>query len=219
MNKLLLASSAIVIAMTVSAAQAAEERWPRWYVGLSGGLNFLSDADVGGANTGNVDFDMGGVGTASLGYLPPSTMQPFSNMRIEAEFGYHYNSIDTVQLGAAASATSKGYAKMISYMGNAYYDFHNTSRMTPYIGAGAGVSQVTISKSSGLNLTGDNDTVFSYQLLAGIAYKPVTLPNTEWSLGYRYFTATDPKFQVAGGTLSVDDLTAHSAEIGARFRF
>lgn len=214
MNKLLLTASALVLVASVSSVQA--EEWPRWYVGLSGGMSFLNDSDVGGASTGNVDFDNGGFANVSLGYLPP--IRGFGNFRVEAELGYHYNSIDTVQLGAT-TGTSRGNVQMYSYMANLYYDFRGSTRWAPYVGAGAGGASVNIDRSSSLALTGDSDHVLAYQLMAGVSYRPATLPNTEWYAGYRYFTAQDPEFTNASGRLELDDLISHNAEVGARFRF
>lgn len=220
MNKLLSAVSIAAITAFVSTAHADNgERWPRWYLGLTGGMTFLNDADIEGGNTGEVQFDEGAFGAVSLGYMLPVHMQPFSNMRAELEFGYRTNSIDTVQLGNAAATTSGGKAQVLSYMGNVYYDFNNTSRVTPYIGAGAGVADVSLDNQGVLGLTDESDVAFAYQFMAGLSYAPTTLPMTEWGIGYRYFAVEGPAFKSGATSIKLDDLSSHGAEVGAKFRF
>jgi OmpA-OmpF porin, OOP family len=207
--------AAALIASTVLASSAhADERWPLWYVGLSGGVTFLDDADISGGATGDLGFKEGGMGTISLGYMPPVGMQPLSNMRIEAELGYHFNKLDSLTLSGTPTATS-GHIQAYSYMGNLYYDFRNASQWTPYLGGGAGGARVLLSRNSGLGNTDSSDNVFAYQFMGGIAYAPAALPMTEWSLGYRYFVADSPEF----GIIKLDDYTAHNVELGGRFRF
>jgi opacity protein-like surface antigen len=214
MYKLSVIAALTAATLFTTTANADQERWPRWYVGLSGGVTFLGDTDLSGGTTGNLDYDMGGIGTLSLGYMPPLTMQPLSNMRIEAELGYHYNQTDSLVLAGTPTATD-GYIRAISYMGNLYYDLRNMSRWTPYFGAGAGGAQLTLSRGSNVGNTDTTDTVFAWQLMAGLGYSPVTMPMTEWTLGYRYFVAQSPEF----GDIELDDYTAHNVEIGGKFRF
>lgn len=213
--------TAAAAAMALIASQShAQERWPRWYAGLSGGPTFLDDSDIGGASTGELDYDTtGGFGVVSLGYMPPSAFQPFSNMRLEAELGYHHSGIDGVTIGGTPVANPRGAVQMISYMGNVYYDFRNDSQWTPYLGAGAGGARVSLSKNSGLGNTGGNDNVFAYQFMGGIGYSPRSLPQTEWVLGYRYFAIQDPEFRTATTPVEIEDYNTHNVEIGGRFRF
>src|SRR4051812_11470044 len=137
MNKKLLVSA--VFGLSAFAAQALAdqpygERWPRWYVGLSGGVAFLDKTDIGGAQSGSLDYDTGGIGTISLGYMPPFRGPVLSGLRLEAEGGYHYNTLHSLNLGGAQAATN-GHIQAYSYMGNLYYDMRNGSQWTPYVGA------------------------------------------------------------------------------------
>lgn len=219
MNKLLATASVLALISLVSQANAAnEERWPRWYLGLSGGVAFLPDTDIKGGTTGNVDYKMGGVGTASLGYMPAIAGQPFSNMRLEFEAGYHSNRLDGATVSGSPVATH-GRLLAFSYMGNVYYDFRNTSPWTPYVGAGAGGARVSLSKRSGLGNTDSSDNVFAWQLMTGLAYAPTSMPMTEWSVGYRFFDMSDPSFHTASASAKLENPMAHNVELGARFRF
>jgi OmpA-OmpF porin, OOP family len=218
MNRLLFISGIMAAGMVVSQANANEERWPRWYVGLTGGVTFLEDDDISGGATGNMDFKTGGMGAISLGYMPALTMQPLSNMRFEAELGYHFNKLDSLTLSGTPTATD-GQIQGYSYMGNLYYDFRNSSQFTPYIGGGAGGAHLMLNRTSGLGNTDTGDNVFAYQFMGGIAYAPTTMPATEWNLGYRYFVAQDPTFGSPTGKIKRDDYTAHNVELGGKFRF
>ncbi len=219
MNKLLPALGFCALALSATQANAQQQYWPKWYVGLSGGVTYLDDSDVSGTSTGELGHDTGGAVTASIGYILPVGVQPMSNMRVELEIGYHENSLDNATLSGVATA-SPGRVRMASYMGNLYYDFRNSSRWTPYLGAGAGLAQVMLSHDSGLgNTQDDEDNVMAYQFMAGFAYAPASMPMTEWGIGYRYFVAHDPEFSTATGNVKLDNIAAHTAEIGARFKF
>lgn len=211
MNKLFATTS--LIAITLSATANAQQVWPRWYVGLSGGVTYLDDSDVSGTSTGELSYDMGGVATASLGY------SLHQNIRMEFEAGYHENSLDGSVLGGTA-ASAPGRLRVASYMVNAFYDFRNGSQFTPYVGGGAGLAQVSLSHDSGLgNTADDEDNTLAYQFMAGIAYAPTSMPFTEFGLGYRYFAVDSPQFSTGGGNVKLDDVAAHTAEVGARFKF
>lgn len=207
-----------ICTMAFISSAHADERWPRWYVGLSADVAFVEDSDLSGAVSGDLDYDIGTGGAISVGYLPFAGIEFLDNTRIEAELGYRYAGLDGfTNAGTPANAT--GSARMLTYMANAYYDFNNETQWTPYLGAGLGGAMVQLSKSSGLGNTDDEDTVFAYQFMAGVTYAPSSMPMTEWGVGYRYFTANSPDFTTTGATLNLDDITSHNIEATARFRF
>lgn len=220
MKKFLAIASFLASAVAASAAQAgSNEVWPNWYVGLSGGVTYLSDSDVSGTSVGTLSYDTGWNVNASLGYILPVGYNPLGSARLEFEAGYHQSGLDNTVLSGTSTA-SPGTARISSYMINGYYDFRSSSHITPYLGAGFGLARVGISHDSGLGNTADDmDTVIAYQGMAGIAYAPSGMPNTEWTLGYRYFVADSPEFRTSGGKVKLDDVTSHSAEIGGRFKF
>lgn len=201
-----LATSAIA-----SAAQAAEQvRWPNWYVGVHGGMNHRADGDLRttALGTSEVSSDTGYIVGASIGYLPPTTIPFFNNSRWELEFSYRANDNE----GAAG-----GDITTLNYYGNLFYDFNNDSPWTPYLGAGLGYTNVDFDSA----LIGGDDTVLGWQLMAGLAYVPTSLPNTAWSLGYRYQTTFDDarftdSVAASAGKIEIEN---HSVELGARFMF
>lgn len=216
-KKLSLALAVLATSAIASAAQAADQvRWPNWYVGVHGGMNFRADGDVNNGGVVNeLESDTGYAVGASIGYLPPTTVPFFNNSRWELEYTYRAN--DNKAVGAGDITSNNYYA-------NVYYDFNNDTNWTPYLGAGAGMSQIDFSVP-GLGLSGD-DNVFGWQLMAGVSYSPTSLPNTQWSIGYRYQnTFDDMQFiddlNVAPGVFVSNEVETenHGIEISARFLF
>ena len=113
-----------------------------------------------------------------------------------------------------------GNAEAITLLANAYYDFHFASGLKPYIGGGLGVAFLSADVEStltGTTLLDDSDTVFAYQLFAGVGYeihvadRPVTL-----LLDYSYFSSQNPSFtgNTSGNTFETE-FTGHYVGLGA----
>jgi len=171
--------------MAGSAYSAANPGQNNWYFGASGDLTWLRHSDMGGG--GNVD----------LGYR-------FSDFRIEGEAGYH-------GAGGRDDYSSTHY---FTYMGNLYYDFNTVFspsasgwHVVPYIGGGLGDAAVHFGHSSFTNTFHHNENIFAYQGMAGLTFVSASMPNTDWSLGYRYL-GTDKT-----------NLHANNLELGIRFHF
>lgn len=219
MSLALVSLAPVAAQATPEAGLHSGERWPRWYVGISGGVQFLSDADIRAAGIpGDAEFDTGGIFTGSLGYRPRFGNEFLDGFRVEAELGYHFAGLDR-STGGGVAVPLRGTATAWSYMGNLYYDIRNSSRFTPYVGAGAGGAHVKIPQNAALGTADESEDAFAYQFMAGVAYAPVSIPLTEWSLGYRYFAVSDLEFGSGATRLDVDGLDAHSVELGAKFRF
>ena len=120
--------------------------------------------------------------------------------------------------------TVKGDFSMIAFMGNVDYDFDTGSRWVPYIGGGLGVATISIDteNAQGRSLSDDSDTVFAYQVGAGIGYE---FPLEEGrsitvSLDWRYFATQDPTFKgdITGGEFDVG-ISGHDIGIGVIYGF
>ena len=117
-----------------------------------------------------------------------------------------------------------------SLMFNAYYDFKNASKFTPYVSAGAGVTRVKntqtlnpqFSEEANLGLS-DTSNSFTWSAGAGVAYK--VTENVALDLAYRYVDAGEIEFknknvQLGGFDLkSTADLTSHDYSLGIRYNF
>lgn len=122
---------------------------------------------------------------------------------------------------------------------NGYYDFKNTTKFTPYVSAGVGVTHIK-NKISGeamywddnegdvmLNLNqSDSDTNFTWSVGAGVTY--AVTPNVSLDLGYRYVDAGDLKFSsnlplkdymTSFTYKSEADLSSHDYTLGIRYTF
>lgn len=181
--RVLLAGAAVLIAASATTAMAAGP-----YVGVSAGLAIVhdSDVDVPGFGSGEVSYDMGYGLNLSAGY----GMDPF---RGELEFGYKTADLEDVDESL----------DVMSYMVNGYYDFKTSNSFNPFVGAGLGFINADIDDT--------DDTVFGYQLTAGIAMN--IAPNLNLDLAYRY--------QSTFGDLDLDgvDVSYDSSNITAGIRY
>lgn len=105
---------------------------------------------------------------------------------------------------------------------NAYYDFHNETRFTPYLGVGLGLSFLSMKGSDTGNHFGRHDeTNFAWNAGLGCAY--LLTEGVSLDLGYRYANLGEAKTEslpVHGiSSLKTDDVTMHQFMLGARFSF
>src|SRR5262249_9513073 len=120
----IIAGLAAFTALTAFSSAQAEERWPRWYVGLTGGYTYMSDQDVScsvaGVNSISLrdGYGLGG----SIGYLPSSSMPLLNALRFEVEVTYHTNNLQNVHLTNGTTIGGNGSFDSVAYMLNVFYD-------------------------------------------------------------------------------------------------
>jgi opacity protein-like surface antigen len=184
-----------------------------FYAEIRGSATFLEDS-ANGANAFTVlgsrtNFDTGfGVSGAIGRDLSRFLTGSLTNFRAEAEIAYNENGIEGSPGNPEISATA--------YMANLYYDFQTADayrNFVPYIGVGVGAATL---ESDGIALADDEDTVFAYQVRAGLNYR--VRPGLLLSLGYRFFDTQDPEFRSALGNFE-SEYRSHAVEAGLRFRF
>ena len=105
-------------------------------------------------------------------------------------------------------------------MVNGLYDFDmQNSKYTPYVGAGIGAAHVRYSDyaAGGSTALDDKDTVFAYQLLAGVEYKMDN--GASLTADYKYLSAPNIELTpVLGGALDTDtDYESHTFLVGLKF--
>lgn len=179
-------------------------------------------------NTGTVERSgMGGMGVddysqftlggaLAVGYdFWPQNMLP---LRAEVEFALRGNS-ETEWSG------SKGTADMTfnssTLFANLYYDFHNSSAFTPYIGAGLGMAfnymGVDIkSEEYGDHSVDDRQTNFAWNVGAGLAYS--FNENLAMDLAYRYVDLGYTEVESNGHNGAIRPYN-HEFMLGLRFGF
>jgi len=197
---------------TTSATASTTTKGP--YISGQLGAAFLTDSDLTNPAvpaTGTIGFKPGFVANLAGGYN-------FGMFRIEGEIGYKINDIDKVSVcsgGHCASAvTISGNASALTYLGNFYIDFVNNSPVTPYISGGMGMATFYIKDFviDGTRISDNDDTVFAYQVGAGVAYN--INQHMAIDLKYRYFATADLEFGTANYTIA-----SHNVYCGFRYTF
>lgn len=175
----------------------------------------VTDSTLAGVSL-EVDYDTGLALDLALGYK-------FGSTRLEGEFGYQKNDFNdvTVTVAGVGSASLKGTGvpfsgdtKVTSFLMNGYYDFTNDSAFTTYLTAGLGLAKVKVSMdlpSVGAS-TSDSDTVFAYQIGAGVEY--ALNQTVSLDVRYRYFATSDPSFDTTDAEFS-----SHNVMLGAKVKF
>jgi len=189
MNNVVVAGVAMALMMAGNAVAADGKP----YAGIAAGVAILDDSTLSD-NSGSVElsYNTGYAVSGVVGY-------EFGNgLRLEGELNYRQADTDKASVaGASASINSDVWS--IGMMANAYYDFKNSSSITPYIGG------VQVWEE-------DDDTVFAYQLAVGTGFD-VTKELTV-DLGYRYYATQDPSFGLVDAEYS-----SHNVMVGLRYRF
>jgi opacity protein-like surface antigen len=177
---------------------------------LSGniGLGMAMDSDIDNmpenAGTAKMTLDAGFLGTAAVGY---DFAGPF---RAEAEYGWQKNDLDTLSYSNRIGNINQGDLKTQSMMVNGYYDVDTGSPWSPFVGAGIGWAKVDLNTPA--LPFGDNDDVFAYQFMAGVAYN--VSANLAIDAQYRFFGTQDATIQDADFSMNSNDLM-----LGLRYSF
>ena len=94
------------------------------------------------------------------------------------------------------------------------------ARLSPYVGGGIGISQVTL-RRQGISATGvvmdGSDTRLTWQLSAGVSY--AIFDKTAFELGYRHMRTSGLEFEARDGTVSKTDLVNNMVTVGIRRSF
>ena len=189
------------------------------YVSGFAGAVFLSDADVTDpADPGTLTSDTGAgfgaaVGFSVLGYA-----------RVEGEIAYRTNDLDSFD-EPGDSTPLDGDMSAISVMVNGFYDFDLGLPVVPYVGAGLGLAIISVDASVSvpgfsLQFVDDNDTVFAYQGILGVAYE--FGDGFAATVDYRYFATMDPEVTetaAAGGSTAEIEYASHNLTVGIRYQF
>lgn len=183
------------------------------YVNGQLGMTWLADADnTAFGETLESSYDMGFNVGAAGGY-------DFGPARVEGEINYRQNDVDELGVPGVGSIGGDGDVSAFSLMGNGYWDIATGGPVTPYLGAGIGVAQVSMNDvgALGLTLADDDDTVFAYQFATGVVFD--LNPMLALDLGYRYFATTDPEFKDSEGFKFDSEYQSHNLSLGLRYTF
>ncbi|WP_078083986.1 outer membrane protein [Microbulbifer mangrovi] len=102
---------------------------------------------------------------------------------------------------------------------NAYYDFDAGWSLNPYIGAGLGNAWVDVDYSpSNVSIIDDDDSVFAYQLMAGLNYQCNEQLEFFGGLRWRQTDDIDVNSKLLPASFEIEN-ESWLAEIGARWTF
>lgn len=225
MQKLMIISAALLLALP-SIGAAAEPRAGGYVSGFIG-VSMPSDNDVTNDYGGNppssdkdrIEFDpgiyVGGTGGYDFGYL-----------RLEGEISYRNSEIDSITNSVDGRyGNLDGDLGVSAFMANAFFDLHNDSRVTPYLGGGIGFAVLNLGNTSGTDrnydywdlYSEDDDTVFAYQIGAGVEI--ALNPRYSLDLGYRYFGTDTANFNDNFLQSSRMKFESHNVTVGFRATF
>ncbi len=197
----------VCITLTLASSMAFGADGP-CYVSGDIGFTLLDDATYTcpGEPDVELEHDPGYALAAALGYQ-------FANARVEWEISYQENDFDKASM-LGVSANAGGDMSCRAFLINGYYDFHNKTAFTPFLSAGLGIADVDINDLSIAGVPGGSydDTVFAYQIGAGVGYAL----NEQFTIEakYRYFATDDPEFDATEG-----EFASHNIMFGVRYNF
>ena len=184
-----------------------------WYDNVNTGVSFVSNSEIKYYELGFYDSQKCEYSARySVGLAFGNIMEP---LRFEGEVSYGHNEIESVDGISIPSGYSLG-TSLQNFMFNGYYDFNSGSALTPYLTVGAGFSRIEADINLAPIINGDNDTVFAYQIGAGVGYSISEIMTLDFR--YRFLTIADPEFSYPGGTLDAEILN-HNLTIGVHMAF
>jgi opacity protein-like surface antigen len=223
-----------------------EEFAEGWY--LRGDIGFSSQdvGSLGGDNYAGYDsvvsvdksFDAAPFFGIGVGY----TVNNWLRVDVTGEYrgSANFHGMDIGYIGGTIYPDNySGSKSELTFLANVYVDLGTWYDITPFVGAGVGVSRNTISSftdvsncSGGCGNPGTNthfDTAskwsFAWALYGGLAYK--VTPDVTIELAYRYIdlgdAATGNGYSYDGvytyAPFEFNDLTSHDIKLGVRFNF
>ncbi|NHK28210.1 porin family protein [Parvularcula flava] len=185
------------------------------------------------------DFDDGYTFGAAVG-------KDYGMFRLEAELAYAKNDVEahrmveaagmnimpvdaavliqgqTSPLGASVGqivADGQGDISTTYILANAYLDFENNTRLTPYVGAGLGTAFVDVDYSpSGVAIASDSGNVFAYQFIGGLDFALNDTSSLLTNVRYRGTGDVDVEVDLFPAELQVQN-SSYVLEAGYRYKF
>lgn len=202
----------LVSAMVVFSAGTGLAGAQNFYFGGLGGASIPHDSDttISGLPgiTINVASDVGYVVGGFVGY------DFAGGFRLEGELVYRRNGLDE-QSALGISFPLQGDVATLSLMANGLYEFGaGNSAFVPRIGAGIGMARFSLIDAGvvGSPTEDNDDTVFAYQLIAGVGYE--LSPTLTLFADYRLFGTTNPEFTDSSGNAVETEYLASAILVG-----
>ncbi len=206
-SSFIFATGAALLLAVTSSANASQGLYVGGLLGVAVPVDSeMTDSTAPGI-TLDIESDAGIALGAVLGY------DLGNSIRIEGEISLQKNDLDTIGYAGIAIPVSGDFSTM-GFGVNGYYDFVNQSALTPFISAGVGLVDVEVSDfgipGSGIPNASDDDTVFSYNIGAGIGYAMTERATVD--IRYRYCGMSDAEFDT-----TTIEIASHNFYMGVRF--
>lgn len=152
----------------------------------------------------------------------------FGFVRVEGEMSYKQGEVTSIadQFGTRYVNTD-GQIGAFAMMTNTFFDIHNDSPITPYIGGGIGFATVMVDNTRGVDantgainfhvLRSDEETTFAYQVGGGAEI--FLNRRLSLDLGYRYFGTSKATFKTNWPNTTELRLNSHNGAVGLRIKF
>ncbi|SCM70627.1 outer membrane beta-barrel protein [Desulfovibrio sp. 86] len=185
---------AVVLTLALSFSAFAADNG--FYLGLKFIDSIQSTGDVSkGGGTKFFDVDNYTQNTIGGGVFAGYDFYPMHQIPVRAEIEYAIRTNsetdwDSKVIGAlpAGAASLKGQWNLQTLFLNAYWDFHNDTAFTPYIGGGIGMgfiqSKYEVNAPGLSDSYNETNTVFAWNAGAGVAY--AITDNLSADLAYRF---------------------------------
>ncbi|MFN8694488.1 MAG: outer membrane protein [Holosporales bacterium] len=210
-----------VAALLFSVTHAEAGSAPGWYGSALVGYNIQQDTELSFDATTKVktDYKQGWIYGAALG-REWGPVWFLGAVRNEYEISIRESLVNTHKVGGATLTGSEGNIVSTSGMVNLYNDFETDTRWVPYIGFGAGFSEVKFKnfRTQGLGtVLNDDDLVFAYQGMAGATYALTN--HISIAAEYRYFATEKPSLTSEANFTAPVEYTSHGllARLNVRF--
>lgn len=120
---------------------------------------------------------------------------------------------------ATIVADGQGDIRTTYLLANAYYDFENTTRLTPYVGGGIGAGFVNVDYSpSDIGIVDDSATAFAYQIVGGLDYAINDTSSVLTNIRYRGTTDVEVDVDLFPAQLDIEN-SSYVLEAGYRHTF
>lgn len=223
MNRLLIVFTAVVL-LTIPTLSAATPPRQGPYISGFFGTCILGDADVSSydyltetsfADRAEFAPDVNIGGTVGFDY---------GAVRLEGELSYKQGEMATItdRIDNVQFHGESGNIGALAVMFNTFFDLHNSSPVTPYVGGGVGFAAIHLSDTYVAEFgppiyeEGD-DSVFAYQIGTGVEI--ALKQRLSLDFGYRYFAATKANFDPNPYISSELKFKSHNIAIGLRALF